>query len=105
MGGLNGTGAKGTALSSDSFRAVSMRDGQQCELVLKEGKKVSLTLSPSNSRGTFVDFIPSQEVYNLEPIDLKFSDIKEMCQNWSYLYPFLTFVLNNHKRSTNCVFL
>lgn len=98
VGGLNGTGAKGTALSSDSFRAVSMRDGQQCELVLKEGKKVSLTLSPSNSRGTFVDFIPSQEVYNLEPIDLKFSDIKEMCQNWSYLYPFLTFILNNHKK-------
>ena len=98
VGGLNGTGAKGTALSSDSFRAVSMRDGQQCELVLKEGKKVSLTLSPSNSRGTFVDFIPSQEVYNLEPIDLKFSNIKEMCQNWSYLYPFLTFILNNHKK-------
>ena len=98
VGGLNGTGAKGTALSSDSFRAVSMRDGQQCELVLKEGKKVSLTLSPSNGRGTFVDFIPSQEVYNLEPIDLKFSDIKEMCRNWSYLYPFLTFILNNHKK-------
>lgn len=98
VGGLNGTGAKGTALSSDSFRAVSMRDGQQCELVLKEGKKISLTLSPSNSRGTFVDFIPSQEVYNLEPIDLKFSDIKEMCRNWSYLYPFLTFILNNHKK-------
>lgn len=98
VGGLNGTGAKGTALSSDSFRAVSMRDGQQCELVLKEGKKVSLTLNPSNSRGTFVDFIPSQEVYNLEPIDLKFSDIKEMCRNWSYLYPFLTFILNNHKK-------
>ena len=98
VGGLNGTGAKGTALSSDSFRAVSMRDGQQCELVLKEGRKVSLTLSPSNGRGTFVDFIPSQEVYNLEPIDLKFSDIKEMCRNWSYLYPFLTFILNNHKK-------
>lgn len=98
VGGLNGTGAKGTALSSDSFRAVSMRDGQQCELVLKEGKKVSLTLSPSNSRGTFVDFIPSQEVYNLESIDIKFSDIKEMCRNWSYLYPFLIFILNNHKK-------
>lgn len=98
VGGLNGTGAKGTALSSDSFRAVSMRDGQQCELVLKEGKKISLTLSPSNSRGTFVDFIPSQEVYNLESIDIKFSDIKEMCRNWSYLYPFLTFILNNHKK-------
>lgn len=98
VGGLNGIGAKGTALSSDSFRAVSMRDGKQCELVLKEGQKVSLTTGSSNSRGTFVDFTPSQEVYNLEPIELKFSDIKEMCRNWSYLYPFLTFVLNNHKK-------
>lgn len=98
VGGLNGIGAKGTALSSDTFRAVSMRDGKQCELVLKEGQKVSLTTGSSNSRGTFVDFTPSQEVYNLEPIDLKFSDIKEMCRNWSYLYPFLTFILNNHKK-------
>lgn len=98
VGGLNGIGAKGTALSSDTFRAVSMRDGKQCELVLKEGEKVSLTTSNSNNRGTFVDFTPSQEVYNLEPIDLKFSDIKEMCRNWSYLYPFLTFILNNHKK-------
>lgn len=98
VGGLNGIGAKGTALSSDTFRAVSMRDGKQCELVLKEGQKVSLTTGSSNDRGTFVDFTPSQEVYNLEPIDLKFSDIKEMCRNWSYLYPFLTFVLNNHKK-------
>lgn len=98
VGGLNGIGAKGTALSSDTFRAVSMRDGKQCELVLKEGEKVSLTTGSSNNRGTFVDFTPSQEVYNLEPIDLKFCDIKEMCRNWSYLYPFLTFVLNNHKK-------
>lgn len=98
VGGLNGIGAKGTALSSDSFRAVSMRDGKQCELVLKEGQKVSLITGSSNDRGTFVDFTPSQEVYNLEPIELKFSDIKEMCRNWSYLYPFLTFVLNNHKK-------
>lgn len=98
VGGLNGIGAKGTALSSDTFRAVSMRDGKQCELVLKEGQKVSLTIGSSNDRGTFVDFTPSQEVYNLEPIELKFSDIKEMCRNWSYLYPFLTFILNNHKK-------
>lgn len=98
VGGLNGIGAKGTALSSDTFRAVSMRDGKQCELVLKEGEKVSLTTGSSNNRGTFVDFTPSQKVYNLEPIDLKFSDIKEMCRNWSYLYPFLTFILNNHKK-------
>lgn len=98
VGGLNGIGAKGTALSSDTFRAVSMRDGKQCELVLKEGEKVSLITGSSNDRGTFVDFTPSQEVYNLEPIELKFSDIKEMCRNWSYLYPFLTFVLNNHKK-------
>lgn len=97
--GLNGVGAKGTALSSDKFRAVSMRDGKECELILEKGKKISLTTGESNdpkAHGTFVDFVPSQEVYNLEPIDIKFSDIKEMCRNWSYLYPSLTFILNNY---------
>lgn len=99
VGGLNGIGAKGTALSSDKFRAVSMRDGKECELILEKGNKVSLTVGEPNNpkaHGTFVDFIPSQEVYNLEPISIKFSDVKEMCRNWSYLYPFLTFILNNH---------
>lgn len=99
VGGLNGVGAKGVALSSDKFRAVSMRDGKECELILEKGKKISLTTGEPNdpkAHGTFVDFVPSQEVYNLEPIDIKFSDIKEMCRNWSYLYPSLTFILNNY---------
>lgn len=89
-------GAKGVALSSDEFRAVSTRDGKQCELILKKGKKISLKTTEGTGRGTFVEFVPSQEVYNLEPISIKFSDIKEMCRNWSYLYPSLTFILNNH---------
>lgn len=99
VGGLNGVGAKGVALSSDKFRAVSMRDGKECELILEKGKKISLTTGEPNdpkAHGTFVDFVPSQEVYNLEPIDIKFSDIKKMCRNWSYLYPSLTFILNNY---------
>lgn len=73
-----------------------MRDGKQCELILEKGKKVSLKTTEGEGRGTFVDFTPSPEVYNLEPISIKFSDIKEMCRNWSYLYPSLTFTLNNH---------
>lgn len=73
-----------------------MRDGKQCELILEKGKKVSLKTTEGEGRGTFVDFTPSPEVYNLEPISINFSDIKEMCRNWSYLYPSLTFTLNNH---------
>lgn len=96
VAGMNGIGAKGVALSSDKFRAVSMRDGKQCELILEKGKKVSLKTTEGEGRGTFVDFTPSPEVYNLEPISIKFSNIKEMCRNWSYLYPSLTFTLNNH---------
>lgn len=96
VAGMNGIGAKGVALSSDKFRAVSMRDGKQCELILEKGKKVSLKTTEGEGRGTFVDFTPSPEVYNLELISIKFSDIKEMCRNWSYLYPSLTFTLNNH---------
>ena len=42
-----------------------------------------------------VCFKPSQEVYNLEPIEIKFEDLKEMCRNWSYLTKGVTFNLTN----------
>ena len=97
VAGLNGIGAKGTALTSDIFEVWSTRDGQAAYLHLEKGIKESFTISPTDSKyhGTIVSFIPSQEVYHLEPISIKFEDIKKMCRDWSYLYPQIIFILNN----------
>lgn len=97
VAGLNGIGAKGTALTSDVFEVWSKRDDQAAYLRLEKGIKESFTISPTDSKyhGTIVSFIPSQEVYHLEPISIKFEDIKKMCRDWSYLYPQILFILNN----------
>lgn len=100
VAGLNGIGAKGTALSSSYFKAQSFRDGQCATLELKDGIKTSLTLRATTSKdpksGTYVEFIPSQEVYKIEPINIDFEEVKKMCRDWSYLCKGLTFVLVNH---------
>ena len=101
VAGMNGIGAKGVALSSDHFQVWSWRDGKSATLKLEKGIKVlyeessdsKLTKSVS---GTVVEFIPSQEVYNLEPIKFDFEEIKKMCRDWSYLSKGVSFVLHNH---------
>ena len=97
VAGMNGIGAKGVALSSSWFMAVSFREGKAAELVLKDGIKTRFEIheEPSNRTGTMVQFTPSQEVYNLEPIHIDFEDLKEMCRNWSYLTKGVTFKLDN----------
>ena len=98
VAGQNGIGSKGVALSSSWFTAISYRDGQAAELVLKDGIKEHFEIHQEEDKdkhGTMVCFKPSQEVYNLEPIEIKFEDLKEMCRNWSYLTKGVTFNLTN----------
>ena len=98
VAGQNGIGSKGVALSSSWFTAISYRDGQAAELVLKDGIKEHFEIhqeEDKNKHGTMVCFKPSQEVYNLEPIEIKFEDLKEMCRNWSHLTKGVTFNLTN----------
>ena len=98
VAGMNGIGSKGVALSSSYFKAISYRDGKKATLILKEGIKQSFEIvdDTKHKPGTVVSFIPSQEVYNLEPIHINFEDLKEMCQNWSYLTKGVKFRLINH---------
>lgn len=97
VAGMNGIGAKGVALSSSWFTAISFRDGKAAELVLRDGIKTRFEIhdEPSVKSGTWVQFTPSPEVYNLEPIHIDFEDLKEMCKNWSYLTKGVTFKLDN----------
>ena len=99
VAGMNGIGAKGVALSSSYFFASSCRDGKQATLILKDGIKESFEIEEIDDidlHGTRVTFVPSQEVYNLEPIHIDFNDLKEMCKNWSYLTPNVNFKLYNY---------
>ena len=107
VAGMNGIGAKGVALSSSYFFASSCRNGEQATLILKDGIKESFEIKEiddMNLHGTRVTFIPSQEVYNLEPIHIDFKDLKEMCKNWSYLTPKVHFRLFNYNTNEEIVY-
>ena len=98
VSGMNGIGSKGVALSSSYFQADSFREGQHATLILHDGIKSTFEISEDkeNKHGTVVTFIPSPEVYNLEPIKIEFNDLKEMCKNWAYLTKGVKFKLINH---------
>ena len=90
VAGMNGIGAKGVALSSDDFIVTSFREGKRAVLKLKDGLKTDFFVEDqpkqaNNITGTIVEFVPSQEVYNLEPIKINFEEVKKMCRDWSYL--------------------
>lgn len=109
VAGMNGIGAKGVALSSDHFQVWSYRDGKCATMWLEKGIKKGYeekVLSKNDpSTGTIVEFIPSQEVYNLETIKFDFDEIKKMCQDWSYLSKGVSFILHNHITNEKVTYL
>lgn len=109
VAGMNGIGAKGVALSSDHFQVWSYRDGKSATMWLEKGFKKGYEekiLSKNDpSTGTVVEFIPSQEVYNLEPIKFDFEEIKKMCRDWSYLSKGVSFILHNHITNEKITYL
>lgn len=109
VAGQNGIGGKGVALSSDHFQVWSYRDGKCATMWLEKGIKKGYeekTLSKDDpSTGTIVEFIPSQEVYNLETIKFDFDEIKKMCQDWSYLSKGVSFILHNHITNEKVTYL
>lgn len=109
VAGMNGIGGKGVALSSDIFQVCSYRDGEYATLCLEKGIKTHFEIKKlpkgDPSRGTIVEFIPSQEVYNLEPVKFDFEEIKKMCQDWSYLSKGVSFILHNHMTGEKVTYL
>lgn len=109
VAGMNGIGAKGVALSSDYFNVVSFREGKFAKMELRKGfienYEEGDQLAGTNKTGTVVEFIPSPEVYNLEPININFEDVKKMCRDWSYLSKGISFVLTNHVTNEHITYL
>ena len=107
VAGMNGIGAKGVALSADEFCVVSYRDGQYAKLELRDGIKTNFTtgVGVGTRTGTVVEFVPSQEVYNLEPIKIDFEEVKKMCRDWSYLSKGISFILTDHTTGESVTYL
>ena len=110
VAGQNGIGGKGVALSADEFMVVSYRDGQYAKLELRDGIKTNFeqgaqTMGDKKRTGTVVEFVPSQEVYNLEPIKINFEEVKKMCRDWSYLSRGISFILTDHTTGESVTYL
>ena len=107
VAGQNGIGGKGVALSADEFCVISYRDSQYAKLELRDGIKINFEtgIMPGGRTGTVVEFIPSQEVYNLEPIKINFEEIKKMCRDWSYLSKGISFILTDHTTGETVTYL
>ena len=110
VAGMNGIGAKGVALSSDDFIVTSFREGKRAVLKLTNGLKTEFFVEDqpkqaNNITGTIVEFVPSQEVYNLEPIKINFEEVKKMCRDWSYLSKGISFILPDHNTGESVTYL
>lgn len=98
VAGLNGIGAKATCLSSLIFSVSVIRDGRHAQASWEKGELMSYkeeNWSNKEEHGTSIQFAPDPEVYNVEPIDIKFEELCKKCKNLSYLTKGLTFSLEN----------
>ena len=103
VAGLNGIGAKATCLSSLKFNVSVARGNKQAIASWVKGELVSYReLEAKNCRfGTSIQFALDPEVYNLEPINIKFEVLCDKCRNLSYLTKGLTFELHDCMNGTD----
>jgi precorrin-6B methylase 2 len=96
--GLNGVGTKAVNALSSYFRVVSCRDGKCTEAVFERGKLKSEKTAKSKEGtkdGTFVEFIPDEEVFG--PYNFNQEFIEKRIWNYAYLNTGLTLVYNGQK--------
>ena len=105
VAGLNGIGAKATCLSSLKFNVNVARGNKQAVASWVKGELVSYReLEAKNCQfGTSIQFALDPEVYNLEPINIKFEVLCDKCRNLSYLTKGLTFELHDCMDGTDKV--
>ena len=95
VAGLNGIGAKATCLSSLKFSVSVARDNKNAIATWEKGELSSYNEKELKNcqSGTSIQFILDPEVYNLEPINIKFEELCARCKNLSYLTKGLIFDL------------
>jgi topoisomerase-4 subunit B len=108
--GLNGVGTKAVNALSSHFRVVSIRDGQFAEAVFERGtlkserkgklsppaktgdKQADAAAKRRQADGTFVEFIPDQEIFGEYQFNPEF--IERRILNYTYLNAGLTLTFN-----------
>lgn len=103
--GLNGIGAKCVCLSSKEFKVESFRDGVAAHAHFKKGELVEyVERNTTQSNGTWVWFIPDEEVFKTGEIGYSYDRICADIKDISYLYTGVTFEVKgpNNKKSTYC---
>lgn len=107
--GLNGIGAKCVCLSSKYFKVRSFRDGIRAEAIFSKGDLVSyIEDKTSEPNGTYVYFIPDEEVFSNGEIGYTYSRLCDDIHDISYLYSGIEFNINGiladgtTKNSTYC---
>ena len=97
--GLNGTGSAATCCSSDWFKISSYRDGAEWYMEFDKGipKWNECQKKPLNgqAQGTYIIYKPSQEVFNVEPINFNFDEICEIIEEYSYFNKGVEFIVTN----------
>ncbi len=91
--GLNGVGTKAVNALSSYFHVISYREGKYSEAVFERGNLISKkTGKSSQPTGTFIEFIPDEQIFNEFDYDAEF--IEERIQNYAYLNTGLTLEYN-----------
>jgi len=96
--GLNGVGTKAVNALSSYFRVISVRDGKCTEAIFERGKKKSvrnLDAKPGVKNGTYVEFVPDEEVFGSYNFNQEF--VEKRIWNYAYLNTGLTLVYNGTK--------
>ncbi|MBI9103788.1 MAG: type IIA DNA topoisomerase subunit B [Spirochaetales bacterium] len=95
--GLNGVGTKAVNALSSHFRVVSFRDGEYFEAVFQRGvlQKKHKGKKPGEPNGTYVEFIPDEEIFG--EYEFLHDFIDQRIWNYAYLNSGLTLVYNKQK--------
>ena len=105
--GLNGIGGSCVCLSSSYFEITSIRDGKKAQAVFKEGNLESYKESSEKilKNGTDIYFEPDPKVFSNGEIQYDYARICQDIENISYLYPGITFIVEDKlsgTRNTYC---
>jgi len=99
--GLNGTGSAATCCSSDWFKISSYRDGAEWYMEFDKGipKWDKCQKKPLNNQkqGTYIEYKPSQEVFNAEPVNFNFEEICNIIEEYSYFNKGVEFIVTDAK--------
>ena len=102
--GLNGVGGSCVCLSSKSFIVRSFRDGKMAEATFTKGELDSYNESTTKEKnGTYVWFIPDEEVFSNGEIIYSYDRICKDIKDISYLYSGISFTVEGEgKKAEYC---